>query len=167
MRASNCRILSGFNLTRAYIDPSVYSASLSAISRVKNQVIAEPAEKNAEETLNKANKTFPGICIVYRFLFTLRPVEIKHDKQNRKGTFYVERDGERLGVIEYFVSDPGREITVFHTEVDARLRGEGVGHDLVAAVVDYARSGGLKIVATCPYAKKVIDRTPGFQDVLA
>ena len=58
-------------------------------------------------------------------------------------------------------------ITVDHTEVDDKLRGEGIGQDLVKTAVEYARANNLKIRPVCPYTKKVIDNTPEYQDVLA
>ena len=93
-------------------------------------------------------------------------MEIKHEQQKRKGLFFVEQEGDRLAELEYFTSAPG-EITVYHTGVNEKLRGQHVGVKLVAAVVGYARENGLKIVPTCPFTKKVIDRTPEYQDVLA
>lgn len=93
-------------------------------------------------------------------------MEIRHEELKKKGTFFVEENGERLAELAYFNSAPG-EITIYHTEVSEKLRGEGIGQDLVAAAVQYARENNLKIVPSCPYTKKVIDRTPEFQDVLA
>jgi len=92
-------------------------------------------------------------------------MDIKHEER-KKGVFFVEQDGERLAELEYFRSAPG-EITVYHTGVDEKLRGQHVGDQLVAAVVNFARENGLKIVPTCQFTKKVIDRTPEYQDVLA
>jgi predicted GNAT family acetyltransferase len=58
-------------------------------------------------------------------------------------------------------------MVIDHTEVDEKLRGEGVGEDMVRAAVEYARENDLKINPACPYARKVIERTPELQDVLA
>ena len=93
-------------------------------------------------------------------------MQIEHKQQKQKGTFFIDENGERLAELDYFKSAPG-EMTIYHTEVNEKFRGEGIGQDLVGAAVEYARQNKLKIVATCPYAKKVIDETPGFQDVLA
>ncbi|MEO7658815.1 MAG: GNAT family N-acetyltransferase [Pyrinomonadaceae bacterium] len=93
-------------------------------------------------------------------------MKIEHEEKGRKGIFFINEEGERLAEIAYFTSAPGI-ITVYHTEVSPDLRGEGIGEDLVAAVVDYARKNDLKIIATCEDAKKVIVETPEFQDVLA
>ncbi len=93
-------------------------------------------------------------------------MNIKHEEHKKKGTFFIDENGERLAELAYSKSEPS-EITIFHTEVSEKLRGEGIGQDLVAEAVSFARRNKLKIVATCPYAKKLIDRTPEFKDVLA
>ncbi len=92
-------------------------------------------------------------------------MKITHEKSNKKGSFLVEEKGERLGQLDYRSSAEG-EITIYHTEVDTELRGEGIGGDLVAAAVEFAREKDLKIIATCPYARKVIAENPKFQDIL-
>jgi predicted GNAT family acetyltransferase len=92
-------------------------------------------------------------------------MEIRHETHKKKGMFVVEENGERLAELDYLASGPG-EITIYHTEVDEKLRGEGIGQDLVAAAVKHAREHNLKIVPKCPYAKKVIDRTPEMRYVL-
>jgi len=38
---------------------------------------------------------------------------------------------------------------------------------MVAAGVKYARENNLKIIPLCSFAKKIIDKTPDFRDVLA
>jgi uncharacterized protein len=93
-------------------------------------------------------------------------MEIGHEEKKKKGAFFIEENGERLAELRYFKSAPGT-ITIYHTEVEEKFRGEGIGQDLVGAAVNYARAHKLKIVPECPYAKKVIERTPGFQDVVA
>lgn len=84
--------------------------------------------------------------------------------QGTDGEFYIKRSGEKVARLQYFHSRPG-QINIYHTEVDGKLSGQGVGKQLVAAAVQYARSQSLSVVATCPFAKKVLDETPGFQSV--
>ena len=91
-------------------------------------------------------------------------MEIQRDEHGQKGAFYIDEDGEWIAELTY-VKDNGI-MTIDHTEIDEKLRGEGIGEDMVRAAVEYARANGLKIRALCPYAKKVIDRTPEFQDVV-
>ena len=92
-------------------------------------------------------------------------MEIQRDEHGRKGAFFIDEEGEWIAELTY-VTDNG-VMTIDHTEIDEKLRGEGTGEDMVRAAVEYARENGLKINAVCPYAKKVIERTPELQDVLA
>ena len=91
-------------------------------------------------------------------------MQIQRDEHGRKGAFYIDEDGEWIAELSY-VRDDGT-MTIDHTEIHEKLRGEGIGQDMIKAAVEYARANGLKIKADCPYAKKVIERTPEFQDVL-
>ncbi len=93
-------------------------------------------------------------------------MKINREEHGKKGAFFIEQDGEWVAEMTYFKSGEN-EITIDHTEVEDSLEGKGIGTELVAEGVKYARENRLKIVAACPFAKKVIDETPEFQDVLA
>lgn len=92
-------------------------------------------------------------------------MEILHDKGVR-GQFYIAEGGKRLALLDYFVTTPG-DMNITHTEVGEELSGQGIGKKLVAEVVAYARANDMKVIPTCPFAAKIIDKTPEFQDVLA
>lgn len=91
-------------------------------------------------------------------------MQIQQDEHGRKGAFYIDEDGEWIAELTYEKNDA--TMTIDHTEIHEKLRGEGIGQDMVKAAVEYARANGLKINAVCPYAKKVIEGTPEFRDVL-
>ena len=91
-------------------------------------------------------------------------MEIQRDEHGRKGAFFIDEDGEWIAELTYVI-DNGI-MTIDHTEIDEKLRGEGIGQDMVKAAVDYARENGWKIRAVCPYAKKIIESTPDLKDVL-
>jgi len=93
-------------------------------------------------------------------------MEIQRKETENKGKFYIEENGKQIALMTYKKSGAGK-IVIDHTEVDESLQGEGIGNDLVEAGVKFARENDLKIVATCPFAKKVIDETPEFQEFLA
>ncbi len=93
-------------------------------------------------------------------------MDIQNEEHGAKGAFFIEQDGEWIAEMTYRKSGEDR-IIIDHTEVDKSLQGKGVGKDLVEAGVKFARENHLKIVAQCVFAKKIIDETPEFQDVLA
>lgn len=85
-------------------------------------------------------------------------------EQNNE-TFDIFYDAEKAGFLEYNKNKEGiLEIT--HTEVDPEFGGKGLGLDLVKSAVEDAKKNNLKIVALCPYAKKMIAKKPEFKDLL-
>lgn len=93
-------------------------------------------------------------------------MEIQRDEHGKKGAFYIEKDGEWVAELTY-ERTADNEITIDHTEVDESLRSEGIGESLVEEAVKFARKNNLRVVATCPFARKLINETPKFHDVLA
>ena len=93
-------------------------------------------------------------------------MKIQRDEHGKKGAFYIEQDGDWIAEMTY-VRTGENEITIDHTEVDESLRGEGIGEDLVAEGVKFARENNLRVIATCPFTRKVINETPAYHDVLA
>ena len=91
-------------------------------------------------------------------------MDIKQETIGNTGRFYIEEGNNILAEMEYqFINKD--TLLIVHTQVDDSLGGKGVGRHLVAAAVEYARKNSLMIKATCPFAKKVLDRTPEFADV--
>jgi len=91
---------------------------------------------------------------------------IQHKLVGNKGMFYVGQDGAILAEMVYTKPSEDKMI-IEHTEVDESLGGKGVGLQLVQTAVEYARTHNLKIIPLCPFAKKVFDKKPEYQDVLA
>lgn len=90
---------------------------------------------------------------------------VEHKKTAGGGMFYVEYEGETAAEMIYNISS-NNQMIIEHTEVDEVLRGKNIGIELVHAGVEFARHHGLKIIPLCPFAKKVLDRRPEWQDVL-
>ncbi|HMG67132.1 MAG TPA: GNAT family N-acetyltransferase [Chitinophagaceae bacterium] len=90
---------------------------------------------------------------------------IQRREKDNKGMFYVEIDGEVQAEMTYHMTSPDKMI-IEHTEVDDKLRGHNGGYQLVEAAVNYAREHNIKIIAWCPFAKKVFEKKPAWSDVL-
>ena len=90
--------------------------------------------------------------------------EIEHERSGHRGAFVVRKDGERLAEMTYTVA--GSRVIIDHTDVDDRLRGTGVGRELVHAAVEWARAENAQLLPLCPFAKSVFEKTPDYSDVL-
>ena len=71
--------------------------------------------------------------------------------------------GEVVGEINYTARNGLWNIT--HTGVRPEYRGGDIARTLVNLVVEAAREADVKLAATCPYASKVLERTPEYHDV--
>jgi uncharacterized protein len=92
-------------------------------------------------------------------------MQIQQEDNGKKGAFYVEEEGKRVAEMTYVWAGPSLMI-IDHTEVDTSLEGKGVGNQLVHAAVEFARGKNIKILPLCPFAKKVIENTPAYFDIL-
>jgi predicted GNAT family acetyltransferase len=90
---------------------------------------------------------------------------IQHKEGGNRGMFFIADDGEIVAEIVYATTG-NNTIIIEHTEVDASLRGQNIGYELVHKTVEHARMHGLKVSPVCPFAKAVFDKKPDFQDVL-
>lgn len=91
-------------------------------------------------------------------------MEIQHEDNGGKGSFFVEENGKRLAKMSYVWA--GSAMIIDHTEVREELSGKGIGKQLVAKAVDMAREKGYKIIPLCPFAKRVFDTVDNYKDVL-
>lgn len=81
--------------------------------------------------------------------------------EENDGTFDLYYDAEKAGFMEYKVKEGIMQI--LHTEVAEEFGGKGLGMELVKTSVEFAKKNNLKILALCPYAKKMIEKTPEFK----
>jgi len=92
-------------------------------------------------------------------------MEIKQKDDPENGVFYIEQNGKIIAEMTYTWAGTDR-IIIDHTQVDNSLKGQGVGKQLVTKAVEFARAKHIKIVPICPFAKRVLEQTPAFSDVL-
>lgn len=91
-------------------------------------------------------------------------MDIQNEEHENTGRFYIQENNKAIAELDYQMRDKNT-LLIVHTEVDKSLAGKGVGKHLVTAAVNHARKNSFIIKATCPFAKKVLDRTPEFADV--
>jgi len=96
-------------------------------------------------------------------------IEIKHEPSEKGGwlRLYANGNDDNDGGLYYEIRHDDR-LVLLHTEVSEKLQGKGFGQKLIDAGADLARAKNQRIIVSCPYAKKVMDRNKEkYQDVLA
>ncbi|SIS48739.1 GNAT family N-acetyltransferase [Salimicrobium flavidum] len=87
-------------------------------------------------------------------------MEIKQDDKR----FFIGK-GENPEAYIHFENFGQDKLIIDHTYVGESLRGQGIGEQLVDAVVEHAREENRKIVAHCPYARDVLTDNEDYEDV--
>ncbi|WP_317898517.1 GNAT family N-acetyltransferase [Aurantibacillus circumpalustris] len=92
-------------------------------------------------------------------------MEIKHEQLGKKGVFFVEENSSRIAELVYVFAGTDKFI-IEHTKVNPGNEGKGLGRKLVDAAAAFARENSYKILPLCPYAKKVMQNSDIYQDIL-
>ena len=92
-------------------------------------------------------------------------MKILRKEHGKRGAFFIEKDGEWIAELSY-TREGQRKLIIDHTEVDQSLRGRGIARKMVETAVKFARRDNLLIKATCPYAKKVLESSEEYEDIL-
>lgn len=92
-------------------------------------------------------------------------MEIQHQFDGKKGSFYVEEGAKRFAEMVYVMAGP-KKMIIEHTEVDESLTGQGIGAKLLETLVEYVRKEEIKVLPLCPFAKATFKKRPDLQDVL-
>ena len=91
--------------------------------------------------------------------------EVQVKINDKKGSFFIEIDGKQEAEMTFVFAGEDK-IIIDHTGVNPGNEGKGLGKQMVAQAVTYARENNIKIIPLCPFEKKVFDKTPEFRDVL-
>ena len=91
--------------------------------------------------------------------------EVQVKIKDKKGSFFIEIEGKQEAEMTFVFAGEDK-IIIDHTGVNPGNEGKGLGKQMVAQAVTYARENNIKIIPLCPFAKKVFDKTPEFRDVL-
>lgn len=92
-------------------------------------------------------------------------MEILHKDDGIKGAFFVKQENKILAEMTYVWAGSDR-IIIDHTDVNETLKGQGIGKQMVAKAVEFARGKSIKIIPLCPFARSVFDKVKEYYDVL-
>lgn len=89
-------------------------------------------------------------------------VEVEHDESRRR--FVADLEGS-VGHLDYDRVDSGT-LDFKHTFVPRDRRGRGLGGRIVERALSHAREHGYRVVPSCPFVRRYVDRHPEFADVI-
>ena len=93
-------------------------------------------------------------------------LSIEQQEVDHRGAFFIEQNGRRVAEMTYSRANASL-IIIDHTTVDPSLGGQGVGRQLLDALVDWARKTQTKVRTTCPFATAQFAKDPSIRDVHA
>ncbi|WP_238914984.1 GNAT family N-acetyltransferase [Escherichia coli] len=79
-------------------------------------------------------------------------------------SLYAYEQGKQIAEIVFVPTGENLAI-IEHTDVDESLKGQGIGKQLVAKVVEKMRREKRKIIPLCPFAKHEFDKTREYDDI--
>lgn len=74
-------------------------------------------------------------------------------------TLLMQKDGETIGKVDFHENKQGF-LDVYHIEANPEFRGQNLGQKLLDEICTIARQQQKKIIPTCPYAQKMLQRYP-------
>ena len=87
---------------------------------------------------------------------------IQHDPQRNR--FFVEVAGGTAELVYRRVD--AQTVDFMHTTVPVAASGQGIAGQLAQAAFDWARSSGTRVVVSCPYVTRWLERHPEQRDLV-
>lgn len=89
-------------------------------------------------------------------------MDVQHDPSRHR--FFLEVSGG-TAELSYRPLDGGA-LDLVHTGVPEAAAGQGIGGKLAKAAFAWARQNGVKLVPSCPFVQKWLERHPDEQDLV-
>jgi uncharacterized protein len=94
----------------------------------------------------------------------MKNLEIQHTHTEKGGRFYIGDPGAPTALMIYRTAGKDKMI-IDHTEVSEIHKGEGIGRQLVAEAVSYARQHEMKIQALCSFTRSIMKNSDEYKDI--
>lgn len=84
-------------------------------------------------------------------------IQVHHDPANRN--FFIELEGVRASL--NYMDLGSRTLDFYRTFVPVSLRGKGLAAKLAEQALDYARQRGYRVIPSCSYIERYLQRHAG------
>ena len=90
-------------------------------------------------------------------------MDVQHDTKRHR--FFLEVPGGTAELVYRGLDD--HTVEMVHTGVPEEAAGHGIAGNLAKAAFSWARQNGRRVVVTCPFVAKWLERHPEEQDLLS
>jgi predicted GNAT family acetyltransferase len=91
-------------------------------------------------------------------------LQIEHSEIQKQ--FFALIEGEKA-LLDYDFTHDEHVLEYKHTYVPPKLRGQKIAEKIVKFALDYARDHNYKIIPTCPYVQRFLERFPEYKLLVA
>jgi hypothetical protein len=88
-------------------------------------------------------------------------------RNEQESRYELVEDGVVIGVADFHVRAADGAVVLPHTVIEPSRRGQDLGAELVAAVLDDLRAAGRRIVPACWYVGEFLHANPAYRDLVA
>jgi len=91
-------------------------------------------------------------------------LSIQHDRTKHQFKAFVENE---LCYLDYSLTDDPKIWDYYHTFVPPSLRGLKIAQQLVIYALNYAKENDLKIIPSCQYVKRFVEKHAEYQSLIS
>jgi len=90
-------------------------------------------------------------------------MDVQHDTKRHR--FFLEVTGGTAELVYRRIDD--RTVDLLHTTVPHEAAGQGIAGKLAKTAFTWARQAGVRLVPSCPFVQKWLERHPEEQDLVS
>lgn len=92
-------------------------------------------------------------------------MKVIHENNPKEGLFMIKENNQPVAEMSYVWSGTDNFV-IDHTAVLQNYRGQGLGKQMLASAIQFARDNNLTIIPLCPFAKSEFNKNQSYNDVL-
>ncbi len=91
----------------------------------------------------------------------------ENNQSGNGGFISIHNDSEEMGRLTYTIFPNDNNFVISYVLVHSKFEGNGIGKQLVKQAIAFARENHWKVTPHCSYARSVMNRMEGIEDVFS